>query len=282
MIGNTGNAADTRKYVGCLFQAWGDLWGLRGDPYLWEELAKLLSKEPLPATVSQLMALIERAFYQLVGSQLTDGSTSFFVDRYNHGGLSGGHVCGEFWRDKVLPELHRRYLTVKYADSTKSPRMIDKPCRYENFPGGCRYGASCRFHHARPISQQFATSGFNSAGISSSLAGSSGMDVPKVPVPASFTPFNNSSVSPTYGSPRSVFDSISEDQNSSKFSLWGSTLSVSTQISRNQFLSDDSKNSFCSFGYGDAKNHTIPSYLMPDDNSDLSHTSLGPFIRGSW
>lgn len=146
--------SDSKKFVGTLFKEWGDKWGLRGDPFLFEEMSHFLNKEPLPASASQLMALIEKAFYQLVGSQLHDPSPSLYVERYNHGGLSGGHVCGEFWREKVLPELHRRYLAVKYANSMKSPRMNDKPCRYENFPGGCRYGASCRFHHAKPVSSQ--------------------------------------------------------------------------------------------------------------------------------
>lgn len=142
---------DSKKTVGCLFQPWENKWGLRGDPFLWEEMTLYLSKEPLPASVSQLMALIEKSFAQLVGSSLTETSPSVYVERFDHGGLSGGHICYEFWKDEVLPELHRRYLALKYVDSMRSPRMIDKPCRYESYPGGCRFGATCRFHHSKPI-----------------------------------------------------------------------------------------------------------------------------------
>lgn len=145
-----GNFATT-KSVGNLFAQWEDSWGLRGDPYLWEELSAFLSKEPLPASVSQLMALIEKAFSQLVGVSLSEGPSTAYVARYDHGGLSGGYVSCEFWRTKVLAELHRRYLSIKYTETAKSPRMIDKACRYEQYPGGCRFGATCRFHHSKPV-----------------------------------------------------------------------------------------------------------------------------------
>lgn len=212
---------ESKKFVGCLFNGWEDRWGLRGDPFLWEELSKFLAKEPLPASVSQLMALIEKAFFQLVGSQLSDPSPSIYVDRYNHGGLSGGHVCGEFWRDKVLPELHRRYLAVKYADSTKSPRMIDKPCRYESYPGGCRYGASCRFHHAKPVSQQSFSSRLNQNSGTVAQKSVSVSFAPKtIPGTASAAPFGMSNfpmnTPPMAGSPRSVFDTLSLDHDSGK------------------------------------------------------------------
>lgn len=141
----------TKETVGCLFQPWGKKWGLRGDPFLWDEMSTYFSKEPLPISASQLMALIEKSFAQLVGCPISHPLPSIYVERFDHGGLSGGHICCEFWREEVLPELHSRYLALKYMDTMRSPRMIDKPCRYESYPGGCRFGATCRFHHSKPV-----------------------------------------------------------------------------------------------------------------------------------
>lgn len=129
--------------MGVLFQEWTASWGLRGDPYLWEEMKDLLSREPLPASVNQLIALLERAFEQIVGCALSTPKKSVYVDRFDHGGMSSGHVCFEFWRDRVFPELQGKYLAIKTTQTA-----IAKPCRFEFYPEGCRYGASCRFRHS--------------------------------------------------------------------------------------------------------------------------------------
>jgi hypothetical protein len=145
------NEQETKKNVGNLFQPWEKRWGLRGDPFLWDEMSKYLAKEPLPASASQLMELLEKSFALLVGCPISYPLPSVYVDRFDCGGLSGGHICFEFWREEVLPELHSRYLVLRYMDSMRSPRMIDKPCRYESYPGGCRFGATSQFHHSKPV-----------------------------------------------------------------------------------------------------------------------------------
>lgn len=156
--------------LGTLFAPWVQPWGLRGDPYLWEDLSNYLSKEPLPASVAQFLAIFENSFVHFVGASLSEPISSVYIERYNHGGISGGYVSFEFWRTTVLQELHRRYLSIKFVDSTalssnssvtapsvgsdskaKATRMMEKPCRYESYPSGCRFGTTCRFHHSKPV-----------------------------------------------------------------------------------------------------------------------------------
>jgi hypothetical protein len=141
------------RFMGYLFQPWTDSWGLRGDPYLWEEMLDTLAKEPMPASVTQLIALLERTFEQLVGSPFNIAKESVFVEKYNHGGMSSGHVCIEFWRERIFPELQGRYFTLRSIASPSNSipnTSIAKPCRFEFYPEGCRYGINCRFRHTFP------------------------------------------------------------------------------------------------------------------------------------
>ncbi len=159
--------------TGILFQEWKSNWGLRGDPYLWDDMKALIGKEPLPASVTQLTALMERAFEQIVGAPVSSPVESVYIKRYDQGGMSGGHVCIEFWRDRVFPELQKKYVNAKSFSQTSESlpssldfslrmlqqsssdsqqlQMISKPCRFEFYPEGCRYGTACRFRHSFPI-----------------------------------------------------------------------------------------------------------------------------------
>lgn len=157
--------------TGVLFQEWTGSWGLRGDPCLWDEMGNALHKEPLPASVNQLNALLEHAFEQLVGAPITTPEDSVYIRRYDRGdGMSGGHVCIDFWRSRVFPELQRKYLMLKASNALSEPLSMDllsrprplqlggqpeplisKPCRFEFYPEGCRYGTACRFRHTFPI-----------------------------------------------------------------------------------------------------------------------------------
>jgi hypothetical protein len=153
-----------------LFFDWTNNWGLRGDPYLWEDLKVLIGKEPLPASVTQLNALLERAFEQIVGTSISSPIESVYIQRYDRGeGRSCGHVCIQFWRERVFPELQKNYLNKRFRyqlteqsmsrdfpgrtpqKTTMNQTLIGKPCRFEFYPEGCRYGTACRFRHSFPI-----------------------------------------------------------------------------------------------------------------------------------
>lgn len=94
--------------VGSPFQAEPIRWGRRGDPYLWREMGRHFEQVPLPATAEELRHLIETTFESLTGHSInTDNPV--LVERFDHGGMSGGHVSAEFWRDKAIPLLLARY-----------------------------------------------------------------------------------------------------------------------------------------------------------------------------
>ncbi len=91
--------------VASLFQDKPGQWGLRGDPYLWQEMADHFAHTPLPATAAELRALLETAFETLTGYPLSTDEKFFFIERFSHGGMSSGLVAPAFWRDKALPLL---------------------------------------------------------------------------------------------------------------------------------------------------------------------------------
>lgn len=96
--------------VGNLFNPSPHSWGLRGDPYLWDDLALLFKHVPLPPSVETLSAMLEAAFLTQTAHLLqTVDSSPFFVERYAHGGMSSGGVSPEFWRDKAFPLILERF-----------------------------------------------------------------------------------------------------------------------------------------------------------------------------
>ena len=97
-------------------------WGLRGDPYLWRELASELENVALPATPAAFDALLAATFQRLVGVDAR-AEAPVFVARYSHGGMSSGRVDPAFWRHTGLPLLRLRYDGVmKGAEGPTAPR----------------------------------------------------------------------------------------------------------------------------------------------------------------
>lgn len=92
-----------------LFKPEPGRWGLRGDPYLWEEMASTLADVPLPPTEGQFNELVEETFARLVGAPLDSREDSVWVERYSHGGMSTGQVSFAFWREIGIPLLCSRY-----------------------------------------------------------------------------------------------------------------------------------------------------------------------------
>jgi hypothetical protein len=92
-------------------------WGLRGDPFLWEEMANHFGETALSKTKPEFIFAIEHAFERFTGVRLAKGNSvlgaSVFVERYAHGGMSSGQVSMEFWRRSALPLLCARYIQVR-------------------------------------------------------------------------------------------------------------------------------------------------------------------------
>ncbi len=92
-----------------LFQPEPIKWGLRGDPYLWQEMSEALAALPLPSSEAQLAEILEATFERLVGLPITAQESSVFVERHAHGGMSSGHISLKFWRETAVPLLLARY-----------------------------------------------------------------------------------------------------------------------------------------------------------------------------
>lgn len=91
-----------------LFQKKPGQWGLRGDPYLWQEMADHFAGTPLPGTAKQLEQLLIQTFETLIGQPIT-AETFIAIERFPRGGMSGGLVSPEFWRETAVPLLLKRY-----------------------------------------------------------------------------------------------------------------------------------------------------------------------------
>ncbi|MGN9807099.1 hypothetical protein [Micromonospora sp. L32] len=84
-------------------------WGLRGDPYVWAALRKHLSGKDIPASLNEVLALLHAAFDELVGLDLvTEPASSVYREQYAHGGMSGGMIDLDAWRQRLIPLLTER------------------------------------------------------------------------------------------------------------------------------------------------------------------------------
>ncbi|MFZ6873422.1 MobA protein [Undibacterium sp. Di27W] len=94
--------------IAMLFKEAPTSWGLRGDPYLWEELQEYFATAALPESAILLQEKIEQAFQDLTGLSMYE-SDNFLIPRFAHGGMSSGQICTKFWRESAVPLLMQRY-----------------------------------------------------------------------------------------------------------------------------------------------------------------------------
>jgi len=90
-----------------LFDPAPDLWGLRGDLFLWMEMRQALCHVQIPSDLTELAESIKAAFQALTGKPLRSGS-DVFVSRLARGGMSSGMVSGSFWLEHFIPLLKKR------------------------------------------------------------------------------------------------------------------------------------------------------------------------------
>jgi hypothetical protein len=95
--------------VGDLFKSEPQQWALRGDPYLWRDLARVFRPVPLPDSVGTLKAMLEAAFLALTAHPI-NAAEVFCVERYARGGMSSGQVAPDFWRQTGFPLLLARFI----------------------------------------------------------------------------------------------------------------------------------------------------------------------------
>ncbi|MGB3120419.1 MAG: hypothetical protein WBE58_16480 [Verrucomicrobiales bacterium] len=96
------------KTIETLFHPEPPQWGLRGDPFLWLEMAETFRGVPLPDSSRQLAGEIEHRFEALTGQSI-NSSESLWLKRHSHGGMSSGGISLEFWRETAIPLLLSRF-----------------------------------------------------------------------------------------------------------------------------------------------------------------------------
>lgn len=82
-------------------------WGLRGDPWLWMEMRKSLSRVPLPDTLKELTALMRNVVLARTNSSMLDGD-AVYIPRFSRGGMSSGHISLRFWEQEGIPAIVQR------------------------------------------------------------------------------------------------------------------------------------------------------------------------------
>jgi hypothetical protein len=88
-----------------LFDPAPDLWGLRGDLFLWMEMRHALCHCELSGPPDgELERSVERrltaCFCALTGTELAERG-EVHVPRFERGGMSSGWVCAVFWREEI-------------------------------------------------------------------------------------------------------------------------------------------------------------------------------------
>lgn len=90
---------DPVNFLNSIFFPLPEKWGLRGDPFLWVDLARRaahLSRYEIGSGVAQWL---QGEFLSLTGHPLTP-SGDIFVSRYDCGGMSSGFISLDWWFDE--------------------------------------------------------------------------------------------------------------------------------------------------------------------------------------
>lgn len=100
------------KDLSLIFERKPAQWGLRGDPYLWDEMHEVSISESLDIDEYGVAEFVSSYFEKVTGKPLTY-DTKAYVERFAHGGMSSGSVSGSFWISKGIPLLIENLRRVK-------------------------------------------------------------------------------------------------------------------------------------------------------------------------
>jgi molybdenum cofactor cytidylyltransferase len=91
-----------------IFEAKPMLWGLRGDPYLWDALKSKAVQQTNFASDKAFAKFLESTFELLVGQKLDEGKI-YYVKEFDHGGMSRGGISCDFWLKTGFPTLIKNF-----------------------------------------------------------------------------------------------------------------------------------------------------------------------------
>lgn len=102
------------RYINQIFDTKECFWGLRGDPYLWENLKKEMSQIKIELTPDDFNKLLDEKFNDIIDNKgkvvLKD---QVYFENYPQHGMTGGLVSLEWWKKTGLPLLKERYFNLK-------------------------------------------------------------------------------------------------------------------------------------------------------------------------
>ena len=93
--------------VAKIFEGRPNQWGLRGDPFLWNDLETHFLSFNIPYSEVDFCKEMNRVFEKLIGSSL-DSKEVIHIPKYSHGGMSSGMIDPEFWVNVGIPLLTER------------------------------------------------------------------------------------------------------------------------------------------------------------------------------
>ena len=111
-----------------MFRERPEHWGLRGDPYLWDDLEETIKEIQLPYGEECFLGKLYLAIEEITGQRLEEGE-DIDVDIHDHGGISSEKVCCAFWSNIAIPLLVER-LNVenkRIRDKYQYGRIINLP-----------------------------------------------------------------------------------------------------------------------------------------------------------
>lgn len=93
-----------QKDLSFIFEKKPMQWGLRGDPYLWDEMQELCVGKSLDVNEYEVAKFVCEYFREVTGKTLSYDA-KIYIERLAHGGMSSGTVSGEFWITRGIPLL---------------------------------------------------------------------------------------------------------------------------------------------------------------------------------
>jgi|SRR5690554_2454829 len=113
IINNKGIQKINKEIIEKIFLDSPESWGLRGDPFLWEELKENMMNTSDDLTYFNFKDTLKKKINDLIDSKgEINESGQIYFSSYPQDGMSGGYISKEWWEENGIPTLISRLKTV--------------------------------------------------------------------------------------------------------------------------------------------------------------------------
>ncbi len=98
--------------VKTVFDVKPDQWGLRGDPYLWEDIKNECTLNFREVSKEEFELYLVKMFQKKTGRSVNT-QEPIYIEKYAFGGMSSGNVDPNTWRKKLIPLLIESFVKHK-------------------------------------------------------------------------------------------------------------------------------------------------------------------------